>query len=501
MLKHIQTKLILIYLAIGLIIILGLGATFFVSLYHFQGQLSGQALQSTAEISELLSTQITQIQIVLCIFILVFCIIMALVGFYVSRSIIAPIQKLVKSAEKIAKGEEIPEKEIVNNKKTNEVDELVNAFALMTKELKQNLQEVNKQKKRIETILLHMTDGIIAFDVEGNIIHINPAAKKFLGLEEETTFEKVFAKMQIDVNLEKIIYLEEWTSSEQKINVNDQYLKIIFAPFRSEDNKPLGVMTMIQDITEHVNLDNMRKEFVADVSHELKTPITSIMGYADTLLEGEYDKETQTRFLGVITSEARRMAKLVTDLLALSRYDTNKEEVEKVEFDLGELVKQCQEKLDLEIQKKEHHVDCFVTANVPPVYADKDGIERVVLNILTNSIKYTPEKGEIKIYVGFVYNDAYIKVIDNGIGIPEEDLSRIFERFYRVDKARSRELGGTGLGLSIAKEILNQNNGDIDIKSEVGKGTEVVIKIPTNVKVQKMNKKKVEETTEEKTEE
>ena len=121
----------------------------------------------------------------------------------------------------------------------------------------------------------------------------------------------------------------------------------------------------------------------------------------------------------------------------------------------------------------------LVTANVPLVYADKSGIERVVLNILSNSIKYTKENGSIKIYVGFVYNDAYIKIIDNGIGIPEKDLTRIFERFYRVDKARSRELGGTGLGLSIAKEILNQNNGSIDIKSEVGKGTEVVIRVPT----------------------
>jgi len=366
----------------------------------------------------------------------------------------------------------------------------------MTKELKQNLQEVNKQKKQIETILLHMTDGIIAFDVEGNIIHINLAAKKLLGIEEETNFEDIFTKLDVDVNLEKIIYLEEWTSSEQKININEQYLKIIFAPFKNENNKPLGVMTVVQDITEHVNLDNMRKEFVADVSHELKTPITSIMGYTDTLLEGEYDKETQTRFLGVISTEARRMAKLVTDLLALSRYDTKKEIAEKVEFDLGELTKQCQEKLDLEIQKKNHKVDCFVTANVPPVFADRDGIERVVLNILTNSIKYTPENGEIKIYVGFVYNDAYIKVIDNGIGIPEDDLTRIFERFYRVDKARSRELGGTGLGLSIAREILNQNGGDIDIKSEVRKGTEVVIKIPTQVKLNKMNKKRIEESTE-----
>jgi len=187
----------------------------------------------------------------------------------------------------------------------------------------------------------------------------------------------------------------------------------------------------------------------------------------------------QDKFLNVIASEARRMAKLVTDLLILSRYDNNRVKKENTEFDLGELVKKCQEKLQLEINKKEHNVECFVTANVPPVYAEKDGIERVILNILTNSIKYTEKNGTIKIYVGFVYNDAYIKIIDNGIGIPEKDLSRIFERFYRVDKARTREMGGTGLGLSIAKEILDRNNGIIDIKSEVGKGTEVVIRIPT----------------------
>ena len=203
------------------------------------------------------------------------------------------------------------------------------------------------------------------------------------------------------------------------------------------------------------------------------------MGYSDTLLEGDYDKDTQERFLKVISSEARRMAKLVTDLLILSRYDNNKIVYEASEFDLGELVKKCQEKLQIEIDKKKQSVECFVTADVPPVYANKDGIERVILNILSNSIKYTQENGNIKIYTGFVYNDAYIKIIDNGIGIPEDDLNRIFERFYRVDKARSRELGGTGLGLSIAKEILDRNNGSIDIKSIAGKGTEVVIRVPT----------------------
>lgn len=311
-------------------------------------------------------------------------------------------------------------------------------------------------------------------------MHINPAATDLLNLSEnENTFDKIFSKLNIDINLEKTIYLENWTSSEQRVQVEDKYLNIFFASFKDEQEIAAGVIAVLQDITEHVKLDNMRKEFVADVSHELKTPITSIMGYADTLLECEYDKETQDKFLNVIASEARRMAKLVTDLLILSRYDNNRVKKEITEFDLGDLVKKCQEKLQLEINKKGHEVECFVTANVPPVKADKDGIERVVLNIMTNSIKYTPDNGNIKIYVGFVYNDAYIKIIDNGIGIPEEDLNRIFERFYRVDKARTREMGGTGLGLSIAKEILDQNKGSIDIKSEKGKGTEVVIRIPT----------------------
>ena len=156
----------------------------------------------------------------------------------------------------------------------------------------------------------------------------------------------------------------------------------------------------------------------------------------------------------------------------------NGDDPEDLKEKIGELVKKSQEKLAIEIKKKEHNVNCFVTADVPPIEADKNGIERVVLNVLSNAVKYTPEGGVIKIYVGFVYNDAYIKIIDNGIGIPKEDLGRVFERFYRVDKARTREMGGTGLGLPIAKEIIEQNKGSIDIKSEYGKGTEVVIRIP-----------------------
>ena len=383
---------------------------------------------------------------------------------------------MIESAEKITE----EDKKVAKNKKSTKKANLESVFGMMTTELKQKLSEVSTQKNQIETILLHMTEGIIAFNREGEIILINPAAKKSLSIRpEDNTFDDIFQKFNLDINMEKVIYLENWTSTEQRIQVDDRYVNVYFAPFKNENDSPDGVIAVIQDITQYVKLDNMQKEFVADVSHELKTPITSIMGYADTLLEGDYDKETQEKFLNVIATEARRMAKLVTDLLTLSRYDSNKKKTQKEPFDLGELVKKCQDKLAIEIKKKKHTVNCFVTADVPPVLADKDDIERVVLTILTDSIKYTKDGGEIKIYVGFVYNDAYIKIFDNGIGIPEEDLSRIFERFYRVDKARTREMGGTGLGLSIAKEILDKNGGSIDIKSVVGQGTEVVIRIPT----------------------
>ena len=480
MFRNIQFKIILIFFLIGIIIISGLGIVFINSLNFIDTQIAIGELESQTNLLALIHQVRHNTIISLIISAVVFAIVGVLISIFLSKFVIYPIDKLIKSAEEITDEDKskFKDRKLIKNK--NNVGDLENVFGVMTTELKEKLSEVSTQKNQIETILLHMTDGIIAFNMKGEIILINPAAKKFLSIRpEDNTFEDIFNKFNVDINLEKVIYLENWTSTEQRIAVEDRYVNVFFAPFKNETDRPDGVIAVIQDITEHVKLDNMQKEFVADVSHELKTPITSIMGYADTLLEGEYDKETQNKFLNVIATEARRMARLVTDLLTLSRYDNNKKITKKEKFDLGELVKKCQDKLAIEIKKKGHKVNCFVTADVPPVYADKDDIARVVLNILTNSIKYTPNGGEIKIYVGFVYNDAYIKIFDNGIGIPEEDLNRIFERFYRVDKARTREMGGTGLGLSIAKEILDKNGGSIDIKSVVGQGTEVVIRIPT----------------------
>ena len=409
----------------------------------------------------------------------VFLVISLIIWVAMTRNIVRPINKLRKSLNDIIDGNTDSIANIQLKGPENEVYDLVEKFKVLSNKLNDNVIEISNQKAQIETILLHMSDGVMAFDIYGNLIYKNPAAVRLLNVETKNKrFDEIFKSLNIDVNLEKIIFLQDWTSSEQRLNIGDVFVNIYFETFEKEDDVIGGVIVLIQDITKQVKLDDMRKEFVANVSHELKTPITTIKGYSEALIENELEPQIEEKFLNVISTEAQRMARLVSDLLQLSKFDINKMDNKKVEFDLGDLVKKTVEKMVIEAEKRGHNMECHITSNVPMVCADKDGIEQVVLNIISNSIKYTPDYGDIKIYVGFVYNDAYIKVIDNGIGISKEDLERVFERFYRVDKARSREQGGTGLGLSIAKEIIERNGGSIDIISDINQGTEVILRLP-----------------------
>ena len=474
MLKSIQFRIVISFIIIGLIFIIAIGLTNIYTLNRLE--MSATTLGATGDVVSLIgSYQIFSKQL-LIVLIVAFIFSMILMGFIISKLLFKPILNLIKSAEKATKGV----KYLEEGKSKNEIKNLVVAFDNMNHELKENLNEATRARKQTETILLHMTDGILAFNTKGNIIHMNPAAKKLMQLTTENTFNEIFEKYCEEINLEKLIYLENIASSQRKIVVEDKYLNLFFATFKDENERTAGLIVVIQDITEREHLDSMRKRFVADVSHELKTPITSIMGYADTLLEGDVSEEITHKFLERISADAARMAKLVTDLLTLSKYDTSKVNIEKTKFDIGELTKYIFEGMEIEMSQKHQVGSCYVVnSDIPEVYADKDGIERVIINVLSNAIKYTPENGEISAYVGCVYNDAYIKITDTGIGIPKEDIDKLYERFYRVDKARTREMGGTGLGLSIAKEILDQNDCKIGIKSEVGKGTEVVIRIPT----------------------
>ncbi len=409
---------------------------------------------------------ITKIGIIAFIALCACSLIFIVVAIFTQLKIIVPTSRMLKSAN-LTPIDKMPKNE-------SELNALVS-------ELQYRLRDTDKQKTEISTILNHLDDGVISFDIDGTVNYINPRAKYLLELRDtDDTFTKIFSKFREnkdDYNMEKIIYLDNFTSSDNNITNNVGTMTLIFVPFKDEINRPTGLMTIIHDITNTIKNDDMRKRFVADVSHELKTPLTSIKGFSETLLDGVQDAETVNHFIKVIYENAERMEKLVQDLLTLSKYD-KKTEIKISTFDIGKLTKSCVEKFEIEVQRKGQRLNSYVTSNVPEIRGDYDGLERVIINIISNSVKYTPEGGSIDVYVGSFRNIAYIKIKDTGIGIARKDLDRIFDRFYRVDKARSREMGGTGLGLSIAKQIIEQNGGNIEIKSETGKGTEVIIQVP-----------------------
>lgn len=400
-----------------------------------------------------------------------------IIGYILSKTITIPIADIMQKAKAIAEGEF---GKVLEVRSDDEIGDLTKTFNYMSSELKNTLIEISSEKSKIETILKNMTDGIIAFNIKGEIIHVNPAAMKMLEEQEmNMSFNEFSGKYGLNISLEDIVYLQVSVEGEKNIYVNDKYIRVYFAVFTDEDKKAEGIIAVLQDITEMQKLDNMRKEFVANVSHELRTPLTSIKSYTETLLDGAYkDSEMAERFLSVIDSEADRMTRLVKDLLQLSRLDNQQMQWNLKEFSFGELVKDCIVKLQIEAQNKNQKLESYIMGDIPLIKGDRDRIEQVVLNILTNAIKYTPDGGTISVYISRLFNEISFKVVDTGIGIPKKDLSRIFERFYRVDKARSREMGGTGLGLSIAKEIVEAHGGSIMAESELGKGTEITVRLP-----------------------
>ncbi|HHW48818.1 MAG TPA: cell wall metabolism sensor histidine kinase WalK [Clostridiaceae bacterium] len=400
-----------------------------------------------------------------------------ILGYMLSKTITVPIVRIMQNAQRLASGDF---EHVLEVKSDDEIGKLTSAFNYMAKSLKDTLAEISSEKSKIETILDYMTDGVVAFNMKGEVIHANPAARKMLGSNVfDRTFDDYAKEYNFGFSLEDIIYIESLGNREANIAIGDKIIKAYFAVFSDKAKRPEGIIAVLHDITEQEKLENMRKEFVANVSHELRTPLTSIKSYAETLMDGALeDRETTEKFLGVINTEADRMTRLVKDLLQLSRLDNLQMRWNMQDISIVDLVRGSVEKMALEAKNKGQQLEFYVIGDIPLVRADYDGIEQVVLNVLSNAIKYTPENGKITVYVSRIYNEVQIKVVDTGIGIPKEDIPRVFERFYRVDKARSREMGGTGLGLSIAKEIIEAHSGSVAIKSEPGKGTEVILKLP-----------------------
>ncbi|TJX13146.1 cell wall metabolism sensor histidine kinase WalK [Tissierella creatinini] len=396
-------------------------------------------------------------------------------GFLIASSITEPIRDVTKKAEEMAMGDF---DQFVDVKSDDEIGQLASMFNHLTLKLKETIQDMDLERSKLDTIFNYMAEGVVAVDTNGYIIHVNPIAMDILGLDEGLSYGEEKIDL-LKLNIHKIDYTKkENLEGSVTTKINSKVYKIKYAPFNNEKNIVGGLIVVFQDITQEHKLDNMRKEFVANVSHELKTPITTIKSYTETLLDNELDKVISQKFLSVIDSESDRMARLVRDLLQLSNIDYNKTNWKRTEVSICDMIRDIISKLDLLIKEKDHKLELDLRENLPSVIVDKDGMEQVILNIISNAIKYTENNGKINISVYSIDKELVIKVKDNGIGIPKDDQHRIFERFYRVEKGRSREMGGTGLGLSIAKEIIDAHDGRIEINSVLEEGTEVTLTLP-----------------------
>lgn len=403
-----------------------------------------------------------------------------LLGFIISKSISDPIKALTKKAVLMSKGDFDHYVEVKSN---DEIGELSETFNFLTRRLKKSLREISLEKTKVEAIVNHMTDGVVAVDNRHHVIHMNPKAIELMHLGTrayfEVDFDKIISPISYELSYEHITNnVEDWNGSEL-ITIEESVIKFNYAPYMNDKGEKTGIVYVLQDFTESEKLDLMRRDFVANVSHELKTPLTSIKSYTETLLDGFVDDaETQKAFLKVIDSEAERMTRLVRDLLQLSNFDSDKTVFYKEYNDYVDLVRNSISKLLMTAKKKSTMIK-FITTNENLIGRfDLYRMEQVFINIISNAVKYTPENGKIDIQVLEHEGKAIIRVLDDGIGIPSEDLNHIFDRFYRVDKARTRNMGGTGLGLAIAKEIVSGHDGTIEIASDFGKGTSVTISIP-----------------------
>lgn len=403
---------------------------------------------------------------------LVICIVLS---FLLAEIMITPIEALTKGAGLIAAGDfsklPVPSKD--------EIGVLTETFNDMSQTLKDTLEEVENERNKLSTLFLRMTDGVVAFNQAGEMIHANPAAAGMLhtDLTNPASYQQLFGDTVAFADLFSL-KSSEYIAAEKKVGASD--LELVFAPFYGGQAQSGvgGVLVVIHDMTEQRKAEEIRREFVANVSHELRTPLTNIKSYAETLVDSGdgLPKEMKDNFFGVILSETDRMTRIVQDLLTLSRFDYGRMEMNNSRFSIEKSVQEVFNAVILDAKNHSHDLTLEMEENLPEIYGDKERIAQVIMNILSNAIKYTPDGGHIELSAkNGAEKTVEIAVKDNGIGIPEKDLPRLFDRFYRVDKARSRESGGTGLGLAIAKEIVREHGGDIIVESALGKGTRVTV--------------------------
>ncbi|WP_178412113.1 ATP-binding protein [Peptostreptococcaceae bacterium] len=364
-----------------------------------------------------------------------------------------------------------------------ELGEFAKNYNDMIKNLYNTFDELEYKNLQLRSILKSISNGILAIDIEGNILLINDEAKKMINCPKEVMVEgrNISFAIRNDMILKQIMmFMGSKENEKTVVNLDDgRFLRIKLDPVYLQNNKSIviGSIVNIEDISERVRAENMRKDFVANVSHELKTPLTSISGFAETLkLNENIDKETRNRFLGIIDGEANRLKRLIEDILTLSFIENDKKE-EKESINLYSVYRRVEDMLMISAKTKSIELVCDADESIN-IRANADYVKQIILNLVDNAIKYTPENGDVNVKIFKEKDYAVIKVSDTGMGIPKEDQARIFERFYRVDKARSREIGGTGLGLAITKHIVINLGGTISVESVLEKGSTFTVKIP-----------------------
>jgi two-component system, OmpR family, phosphate regulon sensor histidine kinase PhoR len=404
-------------------------------------------------------------------------------GYLFTRSLTGRIESIRKFSEKVADGNlDARVKEVTND----ELGSLARSLNTTADELQRTIDALREERNRVAAILEGMRAGVLVIDSEGRITLLNPVLARILQADLKESLGKKLIEVVRNAELKGILDRvladkKEATGTVEMSLGTRRSFEVVAVPLGDSGPTSGGVVAVLHDITRLKELENIRKDFVANVSHELRTPLTSIRGFAETLLDGALeDRNNNRRFVEIIKSHALRLSDLTMDLLTLATLESESFQLKPEAIDLPTLVHEVLESFRPLGLTKRQELEAVIEPGLPPIKADRDRIRQVLINLLDNAVKFTPEEGKISLEVRFNAEQTGVElhVEDRGIGIPSSDLPRIFERFYRVDKARSREQGGTGLGLAIVKHIVEAHRGHVSVRSTLGQGSDFCVTLP-----------------------